>query len=247
MADYRFVMMNAVLIIGFVMTLGPLGMAEVLDEDLVVGDAEEMLANGEIESLDEVDFDTQRLIFDTPEEIVVEGEQGALTWNGSENDRGEDYGYAVYNVSNVSAISIDAYTGNFLRQIVVYVDDELVQSVPKGTTTFDVSNNEKFEVRITAADNHYVLDVEDPDETIGISDFYESSAVKEIELDIEESAFDQIASTLSTGLAAIVSIPAMLIAWIEFIFVIPGLVGTAMRMYITAFVVYFLVKEIWLG
>ena len=247
MADYRFVLMNAVLIIGAVMLLGPLNMAEVLDDDLVVGDAEEMLAEGEIDSLDEVDFDTQRLIFETPEDIVQEGEQGALAWNGSMNDRGDPYGYAIYNVSNINAVTIDAYTGNFFRQIEVHIDDELGSSVGRGTTTFDVSDNEKFEVRIYSTDNHYVLDVRDPDQTLGLGDFYESFAIKEIELDIEESAFDQIAASLSTSLAAIVSIPVMLFAWIDFIFIIPGFVGTAMRMYITAFVVYFLVKEIWIG
>lgn len=247
MSNYRFVMLNAILIIGAVMLLGPLGMAEALDDDLKIGDAEQMLAEGEIDSLDEVDFDTSRLLFESPDDIVEEGRQNALAWTGNTNIRGEEYGFARYDVSEVNAITIDAFTGRFFSEIGYILDGEGEELLFRGTTTIDVSNASEFEIRIGDTDDHYVLRIQDPDSEINTGDFFDQSEIQEINLDIQESAFDRIAAFISSSLQALASIPGMFIAWIEFIAIIPGLAGRAMQMYIAAFSLYIIAELLTIG
>ena len=264
MGDMKFIMANVVAILLLAVTLGPLGGADMLDEDLVIGDAEELVADGEIDNLDDVDFDTSRLVFDFEDDWLARFEQG-VTWSGETNHRDEDYGYLTFNVTDFDGLititaniptltfitpRIELYAAENFDDFNEDTDIQYVGRVRSGDsqTEFDVSNYDYVELRVY--DNEqYILSVSSFEiEDLTIEEYLlDQDEIVEEQLDIEDNLLRQLISTLRTGFNILGQVPGVLWAWIDFSFAIPGIAGFLFQGYVLAFVLFFLVIYVWVG
>ena len=251
---YRFVMANALVIIFAAILLGPLSMANTLDDETVIGPADEM---------DETpDFDTNRLVFSVTDDFDVEtGTMNALVWNQEVGPDGEEYGFVTYNVSGMDSFLIQAQTGrwSFSSEMEAEIRPEglVAGSVVENPTVniFDGRNDlgqfftedtEEVEIRVGGdQDSHALVDIVEPG--VDLNDFVDRDRLLERDFTVEQSMFDSVRSTLYTSASALVQLPSVVVAWVDFSFAVPGLVGTAFRMYVGAFVAYLLVTEVWIG
>lgn len=260
---YKFVMSNALMIIFAALMLGSLGMADALDDDTVIGDADKLVEEGVVESESDVDFDTNRLRFDIEDEFeVTTGTVNALVWDQTTNDRGEDYGYITYDVEGLQSFIVQAQTGrwSFTSQmeaeirpegeIAGTVQEDPVVNIFDGRNdlgnNFFTENTEEVEIRISGdPDSHALVDIINDD--VGLDDFTEQDSIEQRDFSVEESMFDRVSSAIRTSSSAIAQLPFLIAAWVSFSFAIPGLVGTAFQMYIAALILYLLVTEVWIG
>lgn len=240
MSDYKFVVFNVAFIMFMATWLGAMGGAEILYDDVDIG------SGG-------TDFDTDRLVLDLDEDFIDLQTQG-ITWTGQTNDRNEDYGYITYDSTDRNDIVyIPFEDASFFEQnIGFFVTDESnnQQELTGGSPReIDLSgeihgmeNIVEVEIRINNIDAWV-----QPKNAFERNDRSAFNEITEIDIDADQSMREAISSSLQTGLNAIIQIPSLLFSWIAFMFAIPGTTGTILRGYITGFVAYFLIKEIWIG
>lgn len=246
MADMRFFMGNMVLIIGLALAFGQYGLADMLDEDVDIGP-------------DGDDFDTNRLEFELADDFTVEeGRINTLIYDGGTNDRDENYGYITYNATDLEEFTLDMSNSRlaFLSDTSVYINDvELsgttdtptngrnVYDVDEKMQQYDISGDaDEIEIRVAGDDR--IVDVGGG---LDFEDYENQSSIEEEDYDVEQSAFDQVASTISTSTQALSQMPDVFVAWVEFAGAIPGVAGTFFRMYIAAFLAYIFIRWIWIG
>lgn len=252
MADMRFFMGNMVLIIGLALAFGQFGLADMLDQDVVIGDADELVADGEVNDYSDVDFDTDRLNFDIGYDDWVVNPNTGYQWTGQDNDRDESYGYVSYNVSELDQFSLVhesenlAFTGTEVYYQYEGEDtwEKQVSHLAKGQQRVEIDDVDFVEFRLTSQKS-YLVDINT--QLDAADDQLNSSQVEERDLDIEDSAFEQIRSAVATGTNLISQVPSIFSAWIEFSLAIPGVAGDFFRMYIGAFIAYIAVRWIWIG
>ncbi len=227
---YRFVMANFLVIVVLAMMLGPMGMASDLDQSF--------------------DFDEDRLSFESPDNFIEPPERG-VTWDGSENDRGENYGYVVYDLTDFQETNVllvvDSSRFAF-RSEVYYLDEEtgaeLALTTGNNALGTDFEQDE-VEIRIRDEDQYFTDIVRGPD----FSDIQDQDSIIEEDLDAETSFWNSISNSFRTSLNAISQLPAVIAGWLGFALAIGelGLAGRIVQLYIGMFVAYLLLTEVWIG
>jgi len=253
MSDYAFIVGNGVAILMLAIAMGFLGGAEdFTSDDVIIGDAEELVETGVVDNVSEVDFDVNRLVYQ-PEftEPPVTGRESGFTWSGQTNDIGQEYGYLTYNVSNISGEQKVYYetTSVIFRQIDFYGDESQILSEPESDVInngaiYDLTGVDVFEVRLVDESATF-LGFENDD--LDASNFENSSSVERRTFTVQEGFFDKASQLIDFSFTSIGEIFNTLGAWIDFIWFMPGLAGWFLKGYIGIVFAYFLVKEVWLG
>ena len=253
MSDMKFFMANAVLIIMLAFSFSHLEMAEWLhDDDVVIGDGQYLVDEGKVSSMDEIDFDTRDLVIQFENDWIDEYGQGVV-WDGSTNDRDEEYGYLVYDVSDIDdAVVITVNVPFFVFwdwNIEWYYDGERQGYVPDGRNEWDVGDVDELEFRFYDYEEQALVDIFSPnDADFGLNTYEHADSVTTIQLEPEEGAFTQIASSLSTGFNILRQIPTLMAGWFRFITTgIPSPYNVYFTMYIGILFTYFLVTKVWIG
>lgn len=254
MSDYKFFMANIVVIIALAFGFAFYGLADMLDEDVDIGE------NGE-------DFDTNRLIVEPDTEFIDQSKDDMKVWDGDEDE--DERGSLLYGSTeeeNFTEIAVEVDSSRFaltsdIELWVTYYDGEEDHherhaKIPDGEHVFNI---DEYPYGIT----QMVIYLEDEDAEQGLvaletveSDLIEARDDYDIGLryatvprddDTRFTFFTTATDTITTTFNSISQVPEILYAWVQFIWAIPGLIGTAFRMYITGFFAYLVIDKIWLG
>lgn len=255
MSSYSFVIGNGIVILLMAVGMGFLGGAETFtSDDVVIGDADALVESGEVSNVSEVDFDTSRLLYEPNFESFeppVQGTAQGFTWTGNTNNRSQDYGYLTYNVSDVNG-EVPVYYENpgFFVTIYAYADGEFLVTDPSGdavsnTLIYDLTDDDEFEIRIESTDTVFIGFGEDS----GLSrdNFVASDEVEQTSYTVEQGFFSKVTDLIIYSFSAVGEVFSTLKAWVDFVWIMPGLIGWFMKGYIGILVAYFIVTEIWLG
>src|SRR6056297_129978 len=104
MSDYAFIVGNGVAILMLAIAMGFLGGAEdFTSDDVIIGDAEELVETGVVDNVSQVDFDTNKLTprFDFSSLTEFQGTVQGYTWSGNGTN-----GSLTYDVSGEDEIVI---------------------------------------------------------------------------------------------------------------------------------------------
>lgn len=228
--------------------LGPGGAANTLMPEKDVG------PNG-------TDFNTSRLSFkpDLPQPVTITGEKVTnqkvisnssvqingtkIYWNGSTNDRGEDYGYIVFDVENRTdtvALEYNDASGFFQTPSIGFsVKDANNESGVLSTTrgspqVIDLSGEDlegvnivELEIRVSLKDSWVDVGVEDVEADTG----FFSTAVDYIQF-----ALNSVTEAFKT-----------LAAYIEFAVILPGGIGYIVLGFMAVLVAYLILDKAWVG
>jgi len=251
---YKFIVGNGLAILLIAIGMGFLGGAEDFTSDeLVIGDAEELVETGEIQNSSQVDFDTNRLIprINLDEITEFQGDVQGYTWSGQGTN-----GSLTYNVSGVDEIGIVSQNpGLFSDNMFVIVrgtdngqsfedrlnlnsEDNLI--VLEGEL-FDYSVNE-LEIFITSQDSQLLGFKET---TLQIDDATNVRNIQEVNLDVQAGFFEKIGNLLTASGQALNAVVGVFVAWIAFIWIMPGIIGWFLKGYIAILIAYFVIEELW--
>lgn len=201
------------------------------------------------------DFNTSRLSFQpefpeppvydsqglSSDEVIsnssVDFNNSKVYWDGTTNDRGENYGYIVFNVSNrTDTIVLDGYdaTGFFGANGYEYyatnADNEtfllLEDTQDLGGGEFS-SNYIKFEIRILDVDSY--VDVAGQ------------------EASPETGFFDSVVNFIQFGYRSITGIFGLLGSYVAFALLLPAGIGYIALGFLGVMIAYLLLKEGWIG
>ena len=254
MSDYSFIIGNGIVILLMVIGLGFFGGAQDLtSEDIIIGDAEKLVETGEVENVSQVDFDTNKLTprFDFSSLTEFQGTVQGYTWSGNGTN-----GSLTYDVSGEDEIVIVSKNpGFFSDKMFVKVrgvdnnesfEDRLNLNsdenlIALDSSVFNYQVNE-IEIFITAQDSELLGFKET---TLTIQDAINVRNIQETQTDVQTSFFDRLNNYLGAIGITINSTFAVFIAWIEFIWIIPGLVGWFLKGYIAILLAYFVIDQIY--
>ena len=260
--DAKFYVLNFSGIAFFIFLLGPLGMADdVYGDDFVVYDsAKNNSATG--------DFDINRLRYNPPQnivenkteydlvgdsidssEIVQNPNTGNLQWTGSNSDHGGDYGYIVYDISNLSSnIYIEYSSSGFFQQNVAGVvgNESYDPSKPYYNQSGSITELRVSEIDPTSCGSTnneqcqwLELQIQDTDSSI--------ERVSNYEEDPRNSAFASINNFLNTALGLVVGTLSMFASFVDFALSLPGLIGSFLRIYTGILLSVLIFLEGWIG
>lgn len=192
----------------------------------------------------------ERPVYDSPaltEKDVIENSSiefngSRVSWDGTTNDRGEEYGYISFNVSNrTDKIAFELYdaSGFFSRDSVgIFLTNEDNETISLTTlkdvkvvdlsgAEYDTDNIEVLEIRVGNVDSW--VDVSGQDVTA------------------ETGFFDSIVDFIQFGYQSLTAMFSLLGAYIEFALLLPGGIGYIVLGYLGVMVSYLLLKEGWIG
>lgn len=250
MSDYQFILGNALVILFMALGLGFLGGAEsFFPDDVVIGDAQELVESGEVSNVSEVDFDTGRLLYQ-PNFSSFETMQTSFSgyiWNGQGSN-----GSVSYDVSGVDGVVVESREAGLIPAVnldnLFLLKDGVKEQVTTSSKSVDLSGVSNLTVVLTSTDAEFLGFGETVGgESLEIEDFTSINNLQTISYDVQQGLFVTLTDYIGYAFVGIVEIFAVLKAWFDFIYIMPGLAGWVLKGYIGVFVAYFVVKEVWLG
>lgn len=246
MGDYSFVVGNGLMILLMALGMGFFGGAQTFTgENIVIGDSDDLVANGKVENVSQVDFDTDRLLynpdfesFETPATSF-----SGYIWNGAGSN-----GTITYDASNADQAVIESKKSGLIPGInldnLYLLKDGVKEQVTSNYHSTDLSNTDELIIVLTSQDAEFLgFD----DSTLVLEDAVNSSNMKTISYTVEEGFFDKASNLIGYSFVAVAEVFGTLKAWVDFVWIIPNLPGWIMKGYIGIFLSYLLAKEIWLG